>query len=822
MKLALLPALITAMFASAAGATERELLFGPAEAPAKTAKPAVSKEPRPANAIAKERKAPDAVTASAPKAAATPAKPAETAGVKPAVKADVNAVAKAEVKAAPKSVASSAATAPVAKPPAVAAAPVAPTVAAKPVAAAPAVAAAPKASSAAAKAAAPTASVPAAVAQKPKEPVAPVAVKPAQAPTAVTQKPVVQAAPVTATAPQMPDLSSVQAKAVVFGSDPVTERSRLAQTMRQSVSFGTLGLSDTFDFQRSFLPLANLLSHSAGVLVNITPDASAAQMSRKILDNTYPLALVGPSMTRQAMAAGYVPMLVSSDETAVAYIVKSDAKFKDLGELKTAKVALAAQSPLKSLAVADLAAKGVGKDAKFVELSTTEVKLAEAVVEGAADVALVRAAGADKLVADSKGALKVLALGKALPSLGVWVRSDLVSNDKVQRMGKAMMEVHAGASATGKVAAAGLRQGLGYSGKFVAPAPSFVSELAQHWSAAEKASPEALPKVEKNDKVVAANLARPAFESREPSSAKADPVSDRLQLAARLKEGFNTGVLSFDAASQDIYAYQSQVLPLSNHLSQRSGVLVSMIPERDIATFPRRIAEQDYAVIVVGTSFVQAAAKSGYVPVAHSVENTTSALVVKKDSPLQAHKDLAGKTVAAARFADATMLGRFEILKSGTKDVKFTLHDALDNPAAVLAKADAVLLDAETAAAVVAKSGGALRLVKGAEAAPALSVWVREDAAGAAVVKSVVSALIDSGAQNSDVKKKAAAAFARATGVSLEWLASSSADHKAAVEMSDKLIAANQSLVAEAPKAVEAAKKNQAKPLTFLVAKVAK
>lgn len=842
MKKALLPALIAAMFAasSIAGAAERELLFGPEVAAPKAAKPVVKKN----------------VTKAEPKQDVVP-QVAATQTAAPAKKVEAPVVAKKED---PKPAAPVVAKKEDPKPAAPVVAvkkdePKAPTVKkedpkpAEPVVAKkedpkPAAQAVVKkedpkpAAPVVAKKEDPKPAAQAPVKKEDPKPAEPVVAKKedpkpaAVAPAVAAAVPSMPALPVAAAAamPSAPVQGATAAVKIVAGADPLAEREHLAATLTETITVGffpsATGNNDNFSFQRNYLPLANFMSAQSHVLVNFVPERDLGKYRKNILEKRYPVVFINAALAREALKAGYVPAAVGEELLAPGFLVKSDSKFQKLEDLKDAKIAWSRNAQISYLAMGDLTTRKLHDQNTYNDVGNNgRVGAMNAVKDGISDVAVLRSVEVDKAVADSKGAYRSLGNGTFAPSSGVWIRADVVGNPQVQRMISALLQVAPDAPGAAGVASAAFTKGFQVKGKFVAPSPTLGKDLGDVLANAEKGFPDAFPQTVVSPKSTEKNLAMPALAKRDVLKSD-DTLTTREALIAKMREGVNLGIFVPTGASQDAHTFTRNFMPLSNHLTDQAGVLVSLIPEQDPAETVRRLGDNVYPAVVVGPAMAYAAQQAGYVPFAQSGDNVGASFLVPVASTITKIEDLSGRRIAASRASDAATIGISELVTRDVKNTQIDFFGASQEGARILTAgaADAVVMRTSDAQAIVEKEktndGKArYRLLEGKQQLPAATFWVRKDLVDLPLMRRLSDTLGSFADGGSDIQQRAFAGYARGYSANGAWKASSLDAQKASISMTEGLRTAKQAVLPDPRLFADIQKKNQARPAVFPLVK---
>lgn len=746
MKKAILPALIAAMFAVSVNASARELLFGPEVTPQKPRKAVIKKELalEPSQAVIVTTKKSPVVRQVAP-VAVMQVRPVEV------VKAPKEVVKPAEVVKAPKEISK----------PVVASVPVLPK----------------------------TSSVHTPVLSAPEVlPVLTAVISNASTKSAAVYK----------------GDGKNALNIVAPGGDPLSERARLSAKFKDSVSIGfapaEVGNQDDYSFLMNYLPLSNFLSEYVGSLVSFSPERNKNDYRQNIAEAFYPVIFIDAMLAREAAAAGYVPVITNVGGSQAGFVTLASSKYKSMDGLDGAKIAVPKQTQLGVMARADLLARSNAKSLSFLEIGASSESAKGQLDGGYADVVALPVETAEKYAASSGGKFRMIGSTAALPSTMMWVRKDFASNSAVVSLMNAMLEVKLDAQGAAKQAAAGLAAGFGGKVEFVAADGNLMESLKKPLEIFEAQSgPVFDQKVVVNEAKKTANLGR-AMRTERSALAVDLGVTQRMAMAAKMSEGLSVGFIVPSSKNQDVYTFQRDFTPLSDYLSDQSGVLVSLVPERVVDAFGHRIYRNEYSAIVIGPSLARVALLSGYTPVARGGDFVSPAFLVPVNSGIKELGDLKDRNIATVRASDAAIVGRWELLKRQIGGSKFSYFNSSSDAARVLQSGatEAVLLRTTEAAEMAllkdAKGAQLFRVVNGTEEVPAVSMWVRHDAYDHSVTKAVGSAFSDLGDDGSALKRKAFAGYLRGFGVKDSWQSSGIEEHIASVEMTAGLISSGQAI----------------------------
>ena len=482
--------------------------------------------------------------------------------------------------------------------------------------------------------------------------------------------------------------------------------------------------------------MANYLTQKTGVLVNLVPERNARDFARRIVEERYGVIVTEAAQVGDAMRAGYVPVAANPATTAPAFVVKADAKFKTLDEVRDAKVAFSTRLPVTVAAMSEMGRRKLDESNEFNDVGVgARAALLDAVRSGKADVVAMNYEEAEAAVSASDGKLRVLGKGAGISSHIVWVRSDLAGGDFGMRFAAAWLSASADSSdAAGKAAGLAMGASLGTNGILKPATPDVLKALDDALKIGATHFPDSYFAVKANKEERAANLKlsvlEPVIRSVE------DPVFvARDRLAAQLRQQTFVGITPSVSLPNDHTSFVRSLLPLANFLSEKSSVLVNLLPERGTDDFARRIGEARYGVIVTEAAQVGNAIKAGYVPLVMTKAEATPAFVVKAEAKFKTLDEVRDAKVAFSTRLPVTVsalneMGRRKLDESNQfNDVGLGGRNALLE-AVRSGRADVVAVNADDAETVIAASGGKLRLLAKGAAIPSHIVLIRKDLAG--------------------------------------------------------------------------------------------
>jgi ABC-type phosphate/phosphonate transport system substrate-binding protein len=759
---ALLPALIAAVFASGSvSAEERELLFGPngivppasQAAPKRPSAPVAQAPAKPVAPSASES-ANQSVAQQAPAPKKEPQKAAPAPVVTKPAPAPVAATPSVPVAAAPKPETPKAEAPVVQKPAPVAAAPVEP----KKEEAKPAVPAMPPIATAAA-AAAPAAA--AAAAPTPSAPSAPAvsatpAPMPKAEPAALPQvdagslalvkaqppQPLPEAASKLLAPPVAPPPSTWKGMAIEPKLDPLTDRadltSRLDLGMNMMFYPGSSSSLDSHTINVNYLPLMNYFSKKMNVLVSASYEREIKPMRKSLYERKFPLVFISYPAVDAAYDAGYVPVARGVVSLAAAFVVRADSPFKKFEDVFGKKIAWPGSAGTTPIAQAELARAGAVRSMSVYDVGTAGPQAALQRLDlGLVDVAVVRDELAVREAQKSPNKYRVIHTTQPKFIFSWWVLKDAFTPAQLRDVQAALGSLNRDvADGYGHYVQDRAQTQLALTSSFVPLSEedhlrfradaNDIRYLTQE-SAVYAASTSPMVDVA----LAESNTKKPAIYKLE-RQVSTDPLAARESLLVKGGTAVNVGWYPSATGLQDVHLFMQNYLPLANYLSNRTGVIVTPVPERDVRAYRKRIAERQYPVIMIHGATALDAQRAGYVPVAAPQDPLAPGFVVKADSSIQTLADMRDKRIAWVGSAQITMHTQAELVRLGINASVKPVEVGAGGRAAALGLLDsnntdvAVLRVAEAEDAVKA-SGGKLKLAGKLEGAPAGGFWIRDD-----------------------------------------------------------------------------------------------
>ena len=559
-------------------------------------------------------------------------------------------------------------------------------------------------------------------------------------------------------------------------------REQLGQKIKQEVTIGFFPSATTeagaYNFLRSFMPLSNHLSQGSGVLTSLIPERDVKVYASRIMEQRYPVIFVNAALADTALDAGYAPLVVGEEILTPGFLVQESSKYKKIEDIKGAKIAYTRNAQTSFLAFADLAQQGIAQSAN----QSTDVGAAgrkgalDLLNSGAADVAILRSAEAQKIAQESNGKLRFIGSSVSAPSTGVWVRKDVVGTGLASALQASLLTVSPDATGSAKLASDGFSAGFGVRGKFVAADDETKAMFASLFGKAKTSYPDLFAKPEFDAAQIQANLARPAIEAIKNSS-NDDPLSIRKQLGQKIKQEVTIGFFPSATTEAGAYNFLRSFMPLSNHLSQGSGVLTSLIPERDVKVYASRIMEQRYPVIFVNAALADTALDAGYAPLVVGEEILTPGFLVQESSKYKKIEDIKGAKIAYTRNAQTSFLAFADLAQQGIAQSANQSTDvgaagrkgALDllNSGA----ADVAILRSAEAQKIAQESNGKLRFIGSSVSAPSTGVWVRKDVVGTGLASALQASLLTVSPDATGSAKLASDGFSAGFGVRGKFVA---------------------------------------------------
>lgn len=514
-------------------------------------------------------------------------------------------------------------------------------------------------------------------------------------------------------------------------------RSQLLARLSSEISVGFVPAvsadADAFSFATHYLPLSNYLSQEMGVLVNFVPQRNMSKTRRDIANQKHPLLFLTAATTVDAVKAGYAPLAQLASGISASYIVKAESKFTKTEELKGAKFAWSSQNQAAQLAMGDLAKLNLVEGNQFAEIGADDVASAMLALD-AHDVVVVTADVAKSMLASTKTKYRVIGESSKMPASVLWARKDLVDSEVSNRLVRALIEVGSSEQTNAKIAASGFSAGFKQPATFVLTQVGVVESMSVLFNAAEKAFPRVFTPVSADPKVLSANRALPVIRPVARSDVQ-DPSAYRARLQQAFRQQIAVGFAPYSSTIEDGQNFVAHYLPLANHLSQSSGVLVNFVPERNIDLFRKRIAEVRYPIIFASAVHSVEASKAGYVPLMQATDSVGIGYLVKKDSKIQRSGDIKGAKIGWSTKDQIAFLAMADLTKAsaGSENTPLELGNSDASTAINAVRSgvvEVVALSSKSAEAAATASKGELRLVPGEAQVASTGMWVRKDLAG--------------------------------------------------------------------------------------------
>lgn len=297
--------------------------------------------------------------------------------------------------------------------------------------------------------------------------------------------------------------------------DTMTERDYLVSKLKSQITVGffpsATGGNGSYAFLNNFMPLSNYLSKKTGVLLNFVPERNLPDYGRRIGEYRYPVVFINALLTRNAIAAGYVPLVVGKDNLAPGFMVRADSPIKKIEDIKDAKVAWSLNAQTSLLTMADVSRLGLTGNTYSDVGSGGRVGALSALSAGTADVAVWRSNELEK-ISDPK--LRYLGAGTSAPSSGVWIRKDLAGTEFAKSLEVSLLKIEPDSTDTAaKNASLAYARGFGLRGQFAPISKTFLGDMTGVVESAKKAFPSSFEEIVSDAKERETNMARQSIES---------------------------------------------------------------------------------------------------------------------------------------------------------------------------------------------------------------------------------------------------------------------------------------------------------------------
>lgn len=255
--------------------------------------------------------------------------------------------------------------------------------------------------------------------------------------------------------------TSVSSKQDVL-SENVSMRAKYGESINVGLYPSTNSASDAYTFQSNFLPLSSYLSAQTGYSVGLIPETNANFFIKRIVDNSYPAIVIGPSMALAAISAGYLPVARAGDFVTPGFLVPVGSPIKTLADLASKRIGTSLASDGSTVGQWELLKRKVAQ-VKYEYYSGTAQSLS-ILNSGAVDAVLLRSTDAEKIVKDTsengKPRYRVMVGTEEVPAVSAWVRHDLYDFDVMQKLADALSSLSGGEAIKAK-AFEGIKRGYG-------------------------------------------------------------------------------------------------------------------------------------------------------------------------------------------------------------------------------------------------------------------------------------------------------------------------------------------------------------------------
>lgn len=172
-------------------------------------------------------------------------------------------------------------------------------------------------------------------------------------------------------------------------------------------------------------------------------------------------------------------------------------------------------------------------------------------------------------------------------------------------------------------------------------------------------------------------------------------LDKRQELISKLQkkdaDKLEIGFFPYELEKKESFYWANDYLPLANYLSEETGYLVSLVPERRIDTFKNLIKAQRYKFIYVTSILAVSAQEIGYTPIVKFSNEVESVTMVKADSKYAKLEDLNGKHIA---MKYNSLVGEIAKAKFKKTDLKISLLDSTSSKLQLVQKLDIGTIDA--------------------------------------------------------------------------------------------------------------------------------
>lgn len=384
----------------------------------------------------------------------------------------------------------------------------------------------------------------------------------------------------------------------------------------QGYSFGVLPYLVPRNMAALYGPAAVDISRQLGKPVKLRTSRSFDRFHENLRNQAYDVVVVQPFDFGLAVdEAGYLPLVQVDQQLQAVVVVRGDAGYRSLTDLKGGRVVMAPQSAATSWqgrwALTDAGLR-IGKDVKVEYLTTHDACLHELLV-AAAEACITGPPPLQDFVARTGADLRILLETPPIPHMLAVVHPRVPAADR-QRLAAIM---------------AGWRdtpsgQALLKSMRF----PGWVPVDVNRYAALQARMAEEIA-------------------AREPA-----PLTGQLVFG------------SFPYVQPRVLA--TQLAPITQAFSREIGETVHFRTTPTFDRFARNLAEAQYDIALVRPFSYAAAERAGYRPLARLKDDMVAGFYVPGDSPLRQLTDLRGKVVATPpSSAVLTQVGTRYLIEKG-------------------------------------------------------------------------------------------------------------------------------------------------------------
>jgi hypothetical protein len=225
---------------------------------------------------------------------------------------------------------------------------------------------------------------------------------------------------------------------IIAGQDPYAQRNGVLKRARGSfaIGFQVQDTSHNFTSDATNLPILNVISESAGIIVTPAYAHRTESLREHIANRTFPLLHIDPSFFGTAKAAGYKPIAMVEAEKVISLVVPAGSKIKSFSDVSSAKIGVDTSYPLSS-ALASLFSEK--QNISVVDTDTGSVQgILRTIKSGSVDAIALSTDQAASVLSNSHGTLRAVHDTRPQLVFGWWVDAESLSQKEVNAVAQSV------------------------------------------------------------------------------------------------------------------------------------------------------------------------------------------------------------------------------------------------------------------------------------------------------------------------------------------------------------------------------------------------